>query len=312
MKKTSCLLILLLAALAGRGQNLVLNPGFEAYTSCPTAYSQIDRATGWVNASQSSPDYYNKCGTPNMSVPLNSSGYQVPHGGNAYAGIFLWSKGSTGREYIGGSLSSALLQGHTYHFEMFVNLANISRYTTSRIGAYFSDTLISGHPTFGLLPYTPQVENTGTTRFDSTGWTSVSGDFVARGNERYVVIGNFKPDALTDTLQVTAGMGTTDIVYCQIDDVSLVIRNNTGTGTAGAGAVRITAGPNPFSEKLQIHISASGTYELLLTDIAGRVIVQTHLSTDFEIATGQFPAGLYFYQIRGREGVVARDRILKL
>jgi len=314
MRRSICLLTALLISLVGQSQNLVQNPGFESYISCPNAVSQFDRVASWVNASSSSPDYYNKCGTAVASVPHNSSGYQVAHGGNAYAGIFLWSKGSSGfgREYISGRLSSALLQGHTYHFEMFVNLANICRYTGSTIGAYFSDTLISSSTTFGVLPYTPQVMYTGTTRFDTTNWTSVSGDFVARGGERFLVIGNFKADSLTDTLLVNMGPGTNTIFYSLIDDVSLVLNNPPGTTVHGASPARYMAGPNPFSEKLHIRMPASGAYELILTDMQSRVLVHRQFSTELEINTSQLPPGMYFYQIRSRQGVVGRDRILKL
>ena len=40
-------------------QNLVPNPSFEDYTSCPTSVAQITLATPWVTPTTGSPDYFN-------------------------------------------------------------------------------------------------------------------------------------------------------------------------------------------------------------------------------------------------------------
>src|SRR5690348_13496096 len=73
-------------------QNLVQNPSFEIYSSCPTSFSQIQLATGWENWLLS-PDYFNVCvpnGNP-ASVPNGFNwSYQVPNTGNAYAGLFTY------------------------------------------------------------------------------------------------------------------------------------------------------------------------------------------------------------------------------
>ncbi len=313
MESTTTLLFLLLVALTGQGQNLVQNPGFESYTACPQNLGEIDRATNWSNAGAGSPDYYNTCGAAAVDIPKNSTGYQPARSGNGYAGIFLWSKGSAnlGREYVCGRLSTALLQGFTYHLDMYVNLANISQYSGSRIGAYFSDTLVSA-PVIGVLPFKPQVVHTGTARFDTSSWTSVSGDFVARGGERFLVIGNFNTDSLTDTLQVNAGAGTNTIIYTLIDDVSLARVNPPGAAVPVAASSMPEVGPSPFSETLRIRMPALGAYEIVLTDLQSRVLVQRQFSSELELHTGGLPAGLYFYLIRGKGGIISRDRILKL
>ena|ERR1700739_5119654 len=60
-------------------QNLVYNGYFEVYSTCPNNISQINYATGWINAdSGSSPDYYNTCASigSEVDVPYTVFGYQ--------------------------------------------------------------------------------------------------------------------------------------------------------------------------------------------------------------------------------------------
>src|SRR5687768_16803403 len=69
------------------GQNLVPNPSFEDYDTCPEFLSQINYAIGW-GSSRQTPEYYNSCAIPFTvaSVPHNYFGSQYPASGNAYAG----------------------------------------------------------------------------------------------------------------------------------------------------------------------------------------------------------------------------------
>jgi hypothetical protein len=48
-------------------QNLIPNPGFEDYTSCPTYAEEIAKAFPWKNLTLST-DYFNAC---NTLIPLH-------------------------------------------------------------------------------------------------------------------------------------------------------------------------------------------------------------------------------------------------
>lgn len=55
-------------------QNLVPNPSFEEYDTCPTNQQQIQHAIGW-SAYRAMINYYNACASPistDISVPANS------------------------------------------------------------------------------------------------------------------------------------------------------------------------------------------------------------------------------------------------
>jgi hypothetical protein len=76
-------IVLLSMALNGYGQNLVPNPDFESFTTCPVSlsniafspgYNNFPSVAGWVNPVQNtSPDYFNSCANP-------ASGAHVPDG----------------------------------------------------------------------------------------------------------------------------------------------------------------------------------------------------------------------------------------
>src|ERR1700749_1133263 len=81
--------------------NLVPNPSFEIYTSCPTGSSQLSLAIPWQGVTTNSSDYFNVCGTGGATVPFSGSNFQNARTGNAYAAIWLInSYGVNYREYL--------------------------------------------------------------------------------------------------------------------------------------------------------------------------------------------------------------------
>jgi len=91
--------------------SLIPNPSFETNGCCPSTYSQLNCATSWVQASDATSDYFN-CGY-NFGA-ATSLGISAPDG-TGYVGAIV-SPGYV--EYIGSCLSSPLLAGTSYTFEM--------------------------------------------------------------------------------------------------------------------------------------------------------------------------------------------------
>jgi hypothetical protein len=204
--------------------NLVPNPGFETFTTCPVGFSQYNGYVGsWTDPSAASPDYMNACANPfPAGVPKNGTGWQQPHGGTAYSGCY--TTAGTYREYIQVQLSSPLVAGTSYLFKMYVVLHNKSQWATDDIGAYFSVVAPTSTGT-GFLPGSPlpQVGNApGNVITDTVNWQLISGTFTAAGGERYLTIGHLKPDALSTYQQVSFG---SQGAYYYIDDVSVVANN---------------------------------------------------------------------------------------
>jgi len=136
------------------GQNLVPNGNFEQHSSCPTNTNQLYKATYWINPTVWTPDYYHKCAGGTVGVPNNAGGFQNALSDSAYAGIFLYSA-SPGREYIETPLTTSLVAGSSYFFEMYINLLDNSKYSARNIGVYFSDTLVYQPTNYFTIPVTP-------------------------------------------------------------------------------------------------------------------------------------------------------------
>ncbi len=93
------LIISLLSLLETKGQtNLVPNPSFELYDTCPYTGGQLSFAEGWFqpntiwnNVLYGSTDFFNSCtGNPTLSVPTNFFGNQNALVGEGYVGFLAY------------------------------------------------------------------------------------------------------------------------------------------------------------------------------------------------------------------------------
>jgi OOP family OmpA-OmpF porin len=318
MKKLLLILFLLSTTFAGKAQNLVPNGDFEQYFSCPSGISQFDLVFYWINPAynppflNATPDYFHQCSlSASSGVPQNNFGSQAAHSGNAYCGGIIWYGGPTTpnyRENIEAPLTSPLTANQCYHFEMYVALAEQSDHTTSSIGVYFSDTLITVN-NYLPLPYTPQIVNTTGFVTDTANWTLISGNYTATGGESYLVIGNFYDDI--NTPAQPTNFGIFQETYFYIDDVSLT--PCTGMEEQNTNEA-ITIYPNPVKDELIISSKQLG--EIKIYDVMGKEIYRTtSLSSDFRpdsyrVPTSDFKPGIYFLEINtGKE--IYRKKFLK-
>ena len=236
MKYTLVLNFILLITLSF-AQNLVPNPSFETYTSCPVGPGEITNATGWNNPDTSTADYYNVCNNatfpmPSMDVPSNIMGYQQARTGDGYAGIIcnevinfppLPAIEDDYREYLQVQLTSPLVAGVEYEVEFYWSLSNKSTHYVEELGAYFSNTSTFLQQSTALN-FTPQVSVSGTPLNDTVNWVLFHQSFVATGGEQYMIIGNFNNPSNTTsgTTGVASDISTGgDHAYYYIEDVSV-------------------------------------------------------------------------------------------
>lgn len=206
-------------------QNLVPNPSFEQYSSCPVFASQLNLASPWFNPTLGTPEFFHGCAAVSswVSVPSQATGgYQPARTGVGYAGIYILRTDIPQmREYIEIELIEPLTEGRCYHFEMFVNQPNDHSLVSDGIGAY----LVKGElrlPTASVIPVSPQFSNPlGNLITDTAGWTLVSGNYTAAGGEDHLVIGNFKDDNNTLYQVFNNNVWYTNSAYLLVDDVSL-------------------------------------------------------------------------------------------
>ena len=219
------IVLLLLCGLATKEQvilssNLVNNPSFEEYDTCPDNFNQIYRAIPWSDCDDSngSSDYYNTC--TNFVQLLQFINYQHPRTGNGEAGIYMYGwTGQNLREYISDKLNDSLKKDKNYCCEFYTSLCNTCNGAVENIGMYFSvDTLHISDVTSSLINLQPQIENHNGIIQDTTNWVRISGTYIALGGERNITLGNFRNDSNTNYIVLPYG----DVrPYYFIDDVSV-------------------------------------------------------------------------------------------
>jgi hypothetical protein len=293
-------------------QNLVPNSDFEQYGGCPTNLSQIDSALFWTSPSvQGTPDYFNQCSGV-VNVPNATWGYQQAHSGVAYCGISTWiiyPVYHNYREYVEVPLTTQLTANTCYNFEMYVNPANKCQYTTDDISVYFSDTVIAGLTNWFPLPFTPQINNTTGNITDTLGWTLISGLYLAHGGENYLIIGSFKDDSVLNVSFIDSS-AQYEFVYFYLDDVSLVVSPCTGFDEQNERD-NVAIYPSLFSDKLFIKVNQSAVYDFVLYDILSKKVLQKEFENSNSLTTEQLSKGMYIYEVRNKNRVVRKGKVLK-
>ncbi|MCG3164583.1 MAG: hypothetical protein POELPBGB_00342 [Bacteroidia bacterium] len=233
LKNNTTFCICLLACINAEAQNLVPNPGFEEYITCPkeTGKRQTNLIS-WTQPTSGAMDYFNRC-SPTSGVPLNTFGKQEPKNGDACIGLTLFHEKH--RSYAQAELKQTLIAGNTYHVEFSVSLSEKSKYAIGNIGAYISAAKLESKSD-GVLECFETIEENGSKQIiaglckpqirnassgfisDTDEWITITGTFKARGGEKYIIIGNFFTSDGTKAMD----MGGKNLhAYYYIDDVAL-------------------------------------------------------------------------------------------
>lgn len=146
-------------------QNLVPNPSFETYSSCPTGISQLALAIGWNTPSDGTADYFNSCG--------GYIGTRQARTGAGYAGIISEMRNGSNisdyREYLQIQLTSPLIAGTEYEVEFYWSLSSAAQKYIEELGVFFSNTSTSSTNST-TLNFSPQVFISGSPLDETTNW----------------------------------------------------------------------------------------------------------------------------------------------
>jgi len=218
--------------------NFVPNYSFEEKDSCGDGWRAIDllckdwftpmkymdTAYNPFSGNYGSSDYYNTCNYSNYGVPDNVGGFQYAKSGNAYAGfalIFVQHPPNHPytnlKEYIEIKLKANLAQNREYYVEFYYTVSRTDdfSYYPITLGALITDTLVK-RTSIQLhnirdINANAQIRQGLPLAMDTVSWIKVSGNFIAKGGERYITIGSFDN---TDTIYKPG-------IYIFIDDVKL-------------------------------------------------------------------------------------------
>lgn len=228
-KKNIIALLCLFGTLSIASQNLIINPSFEQFINCPARLGNFDiDVEVWSTPTEGSTDYFNACSTE-MGTPENFNGSQPADFGKGYAGLYLYAPEDY-REYLQAELIEPLKKGKAYRISFFVSLAERSDFAVKEFGVLFSNDKLevaSKKELSKKLLYQQKNKKynyleIGYTNFyaDTQDWLLVNTRFIAKGTERFMIIGNFKNNARTRLFKTkrNAKQGA----YYYVDMVSVV------------------------------------------------------------------------------------------
>lgn len=288
--------------------NLVPNPSFENYSSCPTS-ADISFCLDWTNPTTANPDLINACAST-WAVPSNPVGYQAARTGVGYLGLVLWELNPNYREYIQVALDTNLIAGKNYCVSFYVSRADSVSDATDAVGVYFSPSTISSTVNT-VLNYTPQVINSpGNLLTNDSSWTLISGIYLASGGERYITIGNFSNDSQTNTQQMNPPYSGTGAYYF-IDDVSVTDCGWSGIDSHSLSA--FTLSPNPSNGTFQLKGNFPPNSQLHVYNLLGEEVVSPE---ELPVGNNTVPVnldlaeGIYFYNITSGKEILHSDKLI--
>lgn len=301
------------------GQNLVPNGSFEEYSSCPELISSVF-LTGWTNLHTNSADYFNACNLNGVAdVPLNQFGFQGAADGQAYVGMATTEPGGAEwyREIVGIELTEPLQPGVPICLSFQTAMGgfgnwpgNSTIYSSKGIGLKFFMDFPADWQSY-LYPNSAAL-HIDFVPTDTAAWYYVSGLYTPDSAYRYLAVGNFFADSLSEkTLIDSSGFGTFDIAYAFVDDVRASFDLSYCTTSIGAQAatrlrsVGVYPLPCEGSVKVSCDRSFAGALRYRFLDVCGRPALsgaQTPTGAQAEIRLDALPTGLYFLYLEDGQG----------
>jgi hypothetical protein len=327
-----------------QGQNLVPNYSFENYITCVSHDDEfINYVADWSGQEGSGGLGYftHQCTDTfpqyeSAGVPNNLCGFQYAHTGISYTEMVTFVNGSitdtvfpygynalyNQRNYIEAKLIDSLKKGIIYYVTFYTSLADSSVYACSDIGAYFSDSALNLNGDSVKYYLTPQVSNNSKKQelSDKINWMKIAGSFVAKGGEKYIIIGNFKNDSASSIRYLGPSSSSFTAAYYYIDDV--IVSPDSGYAdsllTVGVQNVseskpEVSVFPNPSNGVFTIESSVvSGKSSVEIYNVLGQTIYQTQIkSSNTQIDLSNQPSGIYLYRVVSENGeLVGSEKLL--
>lgn len=323
-----CLIVATEIPASAQPGELVPNGDFENFVRCPASiggmqYSNVygtwSSVTDWASPLLgSSPDYMNSCATSALTgVPLNFVGYRTARSGGGYVGIFTCANYRS--EYIMTRLVRPMVKDSIYNVRFYTSPAGcgvIEGATSTativgvrEIGASFSDTLVHFlRASDTAIPHAYHVVSPKDKKMtDTSKWYEVSGQYTAKGGERWMTIGRFVHPAepvLYDTIRHSGRSSPYPYVfaYNYIEDVSVVrvAKKGVPTSVGSTSLQELVLSPNPANSRIRIEGLASikSTLNVTISSINGQRVKQFQViapAEDHDIS--ELGPGIYFVRM---------------
>jgi len=307
--------ILILSSLMGNAQNLVPNPSFEEYITCPPSVGGLafqsppyeSLIANWYSMSVT-PDYMHECaGIGASNYPLdNAWGNQSPLDGEGYIAMGMFDQFENSREYAAVELTEPMVPGQEYYVSFYASDADgggLDNFdcSTNNIGLKFFVSppyyWNSFDNNFSLTPTNSSDINYTEVLVDSINWTHISGIVSASQPFTHLVIGNFYDDENTEIIQ-TGLDGCVALYY--IDYVCVAIDssecNLTPSEIDEAFKEKLQLFPNPTSEFSEIR-GFKGLSSIIIYNTSGRIVDTFYCNDPCPIDLSGLSKGLYYVRI---------------
>ena len=317
--------------------NIVLNGDFEEYSQCP-AFASYDfyKCINWVDAGGPI-RYLNSCDTidatpqtidgTDAGVPYNKYTFSYPQSGNAYIAlgvigdsVYYQAQPSVNRRDIGkGKLKYPLIAGQCYDFKMYVKKATRTGPGSDRVGVYFTNQESNifpapTHPPFPLVD-TTRIIYSHIPICDTSEWHLIADKYIAVGGEKYIYIGNFFSDSLTN-MQYCYTSTYPDslwnhVAFLLMDNLSLVDCDSL-VGIEENKIDNIEIYPNPAQDFISIELpKIYNQASLNIYNLTGQLISQKQISQPSQnIPIPELGNGIYIFVIQNGERVLGRKRLV--
>lgn len=177
--------------------------GFESAAKEVTELQTIELAGGEiVSPTLIKADLFSKQATGDVSIPANIYGSEEPtteDGGEVYAGIVAYKPGkqASERSYITIPIAkkgkSGLTKGMTYCVEYSISLSESSKFACNNLALYFTDKAPGSGESDAIYADGDHVVKSAVNGIYNGyfGWDKVCNLYVAKGDEKFITIGNF-------------------------------------------------------------------------------------------------------------------------
>lgn len=215
----------------------VVNGDFEQFEgkSKLKRPSGIQYAKGWSSPTGKKADLFSESASveSTVSTPKNYAGDQMALSGSNYAGVRWWSyQNKEPRTYLQTKLKHKMKKDSLYCVRFYVSLADLSKYATAELGAWFGKERIEKEDAMSLT-YDVTVPAVRTKVYgDMFSWQGVCGTYESKGNEEWMIIGNFAANEKTLNEKAKRPRGETRqqvfSAYYYVDNVEVYpVKNRT-------------------------------------------------------------------------------------
>ncbi len=208
---TGLILLFIFISIKVNSQNLLPNGDFKEQLTC-IEFDQRCAPMGWRLTSVDPPTYYRE---------FEGEDSTAHTAWTTFVAFSLTEKHY--REYLQAPILCPLIKGEKYLFSITVRP---ERFAIKEFGVKFKDTSTINGVNMQLME-TPDFifADKNYLHNNKNEWLTLTYEYTARGNERYVLIGNFKPDEDTEYKPIKALKISMKIAY-YVKNVSLTAMRN--------------------------------------------------------------------------------------